>query len=632
MLDRPSFRSPRQESGMSAVLPNPSQVADHSTSPAAYTAPTKPPRLWPAQILVALYWIGILIVTIFFKATFTQFLVQFYTPMLLALGVVVWWLCLSRLPLAARFFGVAAFFAGGLVAYGFADKSMFAHKFFPMGLIMSALPLATTAVVLWLLVSRGATTRLSWLGLLAVSLLGWGYSDLVRVDGITGDLQAARSWRWNPTAEDKFLEERSKVVHSENAKPAAPAEPVELVASVGDWPEFRGALRDGCVRGVQIDADWTAHPPREAWRRRVGPGWSSFAVVGDYVFTQEQRGEVEAVLCLNLATGEEIWSHEDQARFWEVVAGAGPRATPTFHAGKLYTFGGSGRLNCLDAASGRLIWSRDVAVDADVKPPQWGFSSSPLVAQDVVTVFIGGPKESKKEKGIVAFDAAMGEKKWSGGQGTHSYSSPQLLRSAGEEQVLMVSDYGLEAFAPGSGKLLWEHQWYLQGIFRVCQPHVIGDSQILVGTGMGNGTRLLTIAKTGDKWQITENWTSKDLKPYFNDFVSRDGYLYGFDGEILVCVDLATGKKQWKKGRYGHGQALLIGDQGLLVITSEETGEVILAEATPKDLVERGKIHALTGKTWNHPVIAGGKLLVRNGEEMACFDLGQTIAVAAVIP
>ena len=610
---------------MSVLLPNPTPMTKDTASATVPSLQPVKPRLWPAQILVALYWIGLLIVTIFFRATFTQFMVMFWTPMLLAVGIAVWWLFFSRLPLAERISGVAALMAGGLLALFFADKSM------PMGLIMNGIPVAITAAVLWLIVTRGATTHLSWAGLIAISLLSWAYFDLLRVDGITGDLQAARSWRWNPTAEDKFLEERVKLARSESGK-AASAPPVELVASVGDWPEFRGALRDGCVRGVQIDADWAAHPPRELWRRRVGPGWSSFAVIGDYVFTQEQRGDAEAVVCLNLATGEEIWSHEDKSRFWDVVSGAGPRATPTFYTGKLYTFGGSGRLNCLDAASGRLIWSRDVAVDADVKPPPWGFSSSPLVAQGVVTVFIGGTKESKKEKGIVAVDAATGEKKWSGGQGMHSYSSPQLFTSGGEQQILMVSDYGLEAFEPATGKLLWDHKWYLDGIFRVCQPHIIGDSQILIGTGMGNGTRLLTIAKSGDKWQITENWTSKDLKPYFNDFVSKDGYLYGFDDSILVCIDLATGKKTWKKGRYGHGQVLLIGDQGLLIITTEETGEVVLAEPSPKDLVERGKIQALPGKTWNHPVIAGGKLLVRNGEEMVCFDLGQTAALAASAP
>jgi outer membrane protein assembly factor BamB len=147
------------------------------------------------------------------------------------------------------------------------------------------------------------------------------------------------------------------------------------------------------------------------------------------------------------------------------------------------------------------------------------------------------------------------------------------------------------------------------------------NSQLLVGTPMMEGTRQLSISKEGEEWKVTEGWTSKDLKPYFNDAVLYDGHLYGFDGDILICIDPATGKKKWKKGRYGHGQALLVGDQGLLIVISDK-GEAILIEPSPKELIERGRFQALSGKTWNHPVLTGtARLLVRNSEEMACYDL-----------
>jgi len=184
----------------------------------------------------------------------------------------------------------------------------------------------------------------------------------------------------------------------------------------------------------------------------------------------------------------------------------------------------------------------------------------------------------------------------------------------------MVSEHGLEAFDATTGQLLWEHEWNLKDFFRVCQPHILGDSQILLGTGMSNGTRLLTIANEGGKWAVTEGWTSKDLSPYFNDFVSLKGHLYGFDGEFVVCIDAATGKKKWKKRGYGHGQVLLVGDGGQMLVISDK-GEAALTEVSPEGLTERGKFQALTGKTWNHPVIAGGKLLLRNAEEMACFEV-----------
>ena len=257
-----------------------------------------------------------------------------------------------------------------------------------------------------------------------------------------------------------------------------------------------------------------------------------------------------------------------------------------------------------------------MAKDADAKPPQWGFSSSPLVAGGLAIVFAGG----KDGKSVLAYDATTGDLRWSGGKGVHSYSSGQLATIAGQEQVLMTSDYGLQAFEPASGKVLWEHEWSIKDFFRVVQPHLVGTNQVLLGTGMSYGTRLLDITNEGDEWKLSEKWTSKDLKPYFNDFVQLGEYLYGFDGEILACIDLATGRKKWKKGRYGHGQVLLVGESGQLLIISDQ-GEAVLAEVNPTGLTERSKFKALNGKTWNHPVIAGGKLLVRNGEEMACYEL-----------
>jgi outer membrane protein assembly factor BamB len=602
------------------------------------------PRLWPAAALAVVFWIAWSYGKFGTTNQFAQFMTMFWAPIVLTLGLIVWWLFFSRLPWVSRLWGVGSQVFCFLVAYLLSHKSVNW-----MGLMMYGLPISLSAAVVWLLSTGGARTLAGWAGLVVIGLVTLGYSDLIRIDGITGDLVAERSWRWTATAEDRFLAEQKKRQAAE--KPAAaPAATViaALVAEPGDWTDFRGPARDGHVRGVSISTDWKAQPPKELWRRLVGPGWSSFAVVGDRAFTQEQRGPDEAVVCIDVNTGDQVWDHVDKARFEEVVAGAGPRATPTFHDGKIYALGARGTLNCLDAATGKEIWRpRDILKDVGLKdPPAWGFSSSPLVVQGIVTVFGGGEAEkidekakaksaaeadSKagektdkppgKTKGVLAYDVATGDLKWSGGKGTHSYSSPQLATIEGVEQILMESDRGVEAFDPTTGKLLWEHEWYLQGMFRVCQPLVVEGQQVLIGTGMDSGTRLVTVAKEGDKWNVTENWTSKELKPYFNDFVAQGGHVYGFDGNIFTCLDLETGKRQWKKGRFGYGQALFVGDTGLALITSD-TGELILAEATPQSLVERARIPALKGKTWNHPVLtSSGKLLLRNGEEMACYDL-----------
>ncbi|HZL88517.1 MAG TPA: hypothetical protein VFB96_09115 [Pirellulaceae bacterium] len=314
-----------------------------AAKPAAAAAP-KAPRLIVPLLVVTAYWVGWVVVTFGFPATFTQFLYLFWSPMIIAAVLLIWFLALSRLAWLDRLWTVVAVAAGGCLATLLCDRSM------GFGLIMYALPVALTAVVVWLVVTRGAPTLTMRLGLLAVALLSWGYFTLLRIDGVDGNLSPARSWRWDQTAEQKRLAELA------SAAKAPQKEPLTLPAvSAADWPEFRGQSRDGAVRGTHFDPDWKAHPPRELWRRRIGPGWASFATVGNVAFTQEQRGEMEAVICFDLESGNQLWEHLDKARFWEVVAGAGPRATPTFHEGKLYTQGASGRLNCLDAATGKVI-------------------------------------------------------------------------------------------------------------------------------------------------------------------------------------------------------------------------------------------------------------------------------------
>jgi outer membrane protein assembly factor BamB len=598
-------------------------VATVPAKPSAAPAARKPRVVMPLLVMAA-YWVGWLVMTFFFPATFSQFLYLFWSPMIIAAVLLIWFVFFSGLSWLDRLWTVLWLAGGGALAVLLCDRSM------AFGLIMYAMPVAMTAVVAWLASLRGAPTLTMRVGLVAVSLASWGYFTLIRVDGIDGNLSARRSWRWDETAEQKRLAELA------SAAPAAQKATIPS-PSAADWTDFRGPARDGVIRGTRLDPDWEAKPPRELWRRRIGPGWSSFVTIGNIAFTQEQRGEQEAVISFDLDTGAPIWEHVDKARFWEVVAGAGPRATPTFSDGKLYTQGASGLLNCLDAATGSLLWSRDILVDANPRnaekssdepkpaPPQWGFSGSPLVTNGVVIAFAGG----KGGQSVLAYDAATGEPKWNAGKGTHSYSSPQLVSLDGADQVLMVSDFGVESFHPQTGKLLWEHDWTIQGIFRVCQPQVLSGGRILLGTPMSGGTRLLSVARDGEDWKIAEEWTAEDFKPYFNDFVIHEGYLYGFDGSIFTCIDLETGQRQWKKGRYGHGQVLLAADQGLMIVISE-SGELVLIEADSRKLVERGRLKALAGKTWNHPVIAGNKLLVRNAEEMACYELAEAAVIGAV--
>lgn len=564
------------------------------------------PPLVIAVAIVALFWSVRLFGDVVLSGTPGQFMIMVFAPLVTSLLLLIWWLGLSRMPWIDRIWGPASLILGGVIAGQLADKSM------QLGMVIFAIPVVLTAVVAWLVITSARSSWMHRAGITLVCLVTWNYFTLLRVDGIDGSMAVSQSWRWEPTAEDEFLAQKS--VTTAPAKTEAAAEP--LVATDADWTEFRGKNRISSITGVNLARDWKTTPPKEIWRRRVGPGWGSFAVVGDHVFTQDQRGENEAIVCFSLATGDERWIYEHPARFWEVVAGAGPRATPTFFAGRLYTLGGSGKLHCLDAASGEMIWARDIAIDADAKPPEWGFSSSPLVTDELVCVFAGG--EGAKE--LLAYDRMSGELRWSAGDGKLSYSSPQLITIAGKEQLLFASNLGLEAFSLADGKPLWKHDWKIEGMARVVQPQVLDGSKLLLGTGYGYGTMLLEVAAEGEQFATKELWLSKEMKPYFNDFVIHREHLFGFDGAIFGCVDLADGKRAWKKGRYGHGQVLLLADQSLLVVISE-TGELVLLEANPEKFVELAKLQVLDGKTWNHPVIVGRQLLVRNGAEVACYEL-----------
>ena len=381
-----------------------------------------------------------------------------------------------------------------------------------------------------------------------------------------------------------------------------------------EWEGFRGPARDSIIRGVQIETDWAKSPPAAIWRRPIGPGWSSFAVAGDVLYTQEQRGDDEIVAAHKVSTGEPVWRHRDAARFYESNGGPGPRGTPTLHDGRVYTVGATGIVNALDAATGAVIWSRNAVTDTGVTIPGWGITSSPLVVNDMVVVAASGR--------LVAYDVASGKPRWTKSTGGGSYSSPQLVTIGGVTQILFVGGGGATGLAIADGTILWKHPLWQPAIGIVQSAVVDGDIVIAPADAMGGiGMQRLAVTHGPSGWTAAERWTSRGLKPNFNDFVIHNGYAYGFDGTILSCIDIKDGARKWKGGRYGGGQLVLLADQDLLLVISEE-GELALVKAAPDQFTEvAAKIPAIEGKTWNHPVVIGDLLLVRNGQEMAAFRL-----------
>ena len=238
-----------------------------------------------------------------------------------------------------------------------------------------------------------------------------------------------------------------------------------------------------------------------------------------------------------------------------------------------------------------------------------GLLGSPLVVDDLVIVATGGV--------LAAYDASSGARRWIGPAADDGYTSPHLLTIDGVTQVVHMSGTGLTSVTPADGKVLWQHPW--KG-YPIVQPSQTPDGGILIVANESSGTRRVAVARGAGGWTVEERWTSNGLKPWFNDFVVHKGYAFGFDGTILSCIDLADGTRKWKGGRYGGGQLVLLPDEDALLVLSEE-GELALVSATPDAFKELGRAPGITGKTWNHPVVAGSILLVRNGEEMAAFRL-----------
>jgi outer membrane protein assembly factor BamB len=571
----------------------------------------KPIRLWPGIAAVVVQWLAWFVVPFFIPAAMMYGML---VGVICGLAVLVWWLFFSRAPWVERLGAIA------LMVIAVVLTKRIVHPSIAGGMMGMMLPVFSIPVLgLALVVSLTATRHLSRgprrAIMAAAILLGCGVFTLIRTGGITGEAKMDLHSRWTKTPEEKLLEATDEPITPVVNGPVAATN--EKAETNPGWPGFRGPKRDSIVRnGVRVETDWSAKPPVQIWRRPIGPGWSSFAVQDNLLYTQEQRGNDEVVSCYNLATGQPVWRHRDAARFYESNAGAGPRGTPTLSNGRVYTFGATGILNALDGRNGSVVWSRNAATDTKTKVPTWAFASSPLVVGDVVIVATAGA--------LAAYDVSTGNQRWLGPPtGRGGYSSPHLATIGGTAQVLLVNGEGAMSVNPADGTLLWKHAWEGDSIV---QPAVTADGDVLIGSGSGLGSEVgvlrIAVAHGSGGWTTKERWTSIGLKPYFNDFVLHKDLAFGFDGSDIACIDLNTGERKWKGGSYGHGQIVLLPDQDLLLVVSEE-GELALVKATSDQFTELARFKAIAGKTWNHPVLVGDILLVRNSEEMAAFRVSQ---------
>lgn len=454
------------------------------------------------------------------------------------------------------------------------------------------------ATLIWLLL----LSRLRWkwrlVGFAAMLVL----PGLVKMDGHTGSFFPQFSWRWTKSSATGIPELVGKVADEGTVIPTEGAE---------HFPRFLGAEMSNWIPGALLPKDWSGSVPKELWRKQIGEGWAAFSVAGDYAYTMEQRGESEMTICYELKTGDAVWFHSEEVRFEESMGDDGPRSTPTVVDGKVFSYGATGILNCLDARTGEKIWGKDLLKEVGHSVPKWAKSCSPLVVDGKVVVTLG----SKAQKNLAAYEVASGELLWRSGDYSSSYASPVVATLAGKRQIVAIQQTSVDGYEIESGDILWSFP-IGNPQSNCASPLIVGDT-VITSSGYGYGTHRISVGKSDEGFTATEMWHSRKLKSKFANLIIKDGFAYGLNDGRMVCLDLQDGKLQWRGTNFGHGQLLGVGDH---IIVQQEQGEITILEATPKEEAEVISFDALEHRTWNNPVVAGNILLIRNDREAIAFQ------------
>jgi outer membrane protein assembly factor BamB len=379
------------------------------------------------------------------------------------------------------------------------------------------------------------------------------------------------------------------------------------------WTNFRGPNRDGRYDEMAVLTNWPAQGLPLVWKEPVGVGYASVTVADGRAYTIEQRRGQEVVAAYDVNTGRETWTQSWNAEYNDET-GDGPRTTPTWDDGWLYALGATGELRCLNAKTGAVRWGKNILSDNGADNLMWAMAASPLVVDDKVIVLPGG----SGGKSVVAYNKNTGAPVWRAQNDRQAYVSPMLVTLAGRRQILVVSASRVFGLAPEDGALLWSQSWDTDNGINVSQPIIVDNNRFFISSGYGKGAALVEVAGSGGNYQARSIWTNINMKNKFNSSVLHEGYVYGLDEGILTCLDVNTGARKWKGGRYGYGQ--IIAASGHLIVMSD-SGELALVKANPNEYTEVARFGALAGKTWNYPAIAGGKLFVRNAKEMAVYKI-----------
>lgn len=377
-----------------------------------------------------------------------------------------------------------------------------------------------------------------------------------------------------------------------------------------DWPQWRGAARDGQAGPGKLADSWPAEGPPVVWRKDIGAGFSSPSVVGDALYVAYAKGDEETLFRLDATTGKEVWALSLGDNFEEEY-GAGPRATPTVDGDLVFMTSSLGKVVAVDAASGRRRWAVDLHAGGGYGR---GYASSPLVVGSLVVVQgaeSGGPS-------IFALERRSGKVAWTAERGRAAASSPMLLTFAGEPQIVSAYAGGLVGLSPRDGRRLWQFPWRTHYGLNIATPLLLPADRVLISAGYDQGAAAVQVARRGIVWAAEPAWTNRKFRNHFSSSVLVGGEIYGFDNNFLACLDAATGEERWRARGYGKGS--LIAADGKLLVLSDQ-GALALVRPDPKAHQELARASVLPGRSWTAPVMAAGFAYLRNHEQLVRLDL-----------
>ena len=398
-------------------------------------------------------------------------------------------------------------------------------------------------------------------------------------------------------------------------------------AGGSQWPAFRGPKGDDISPDTGLLKEWPTGGPKQLWvYDKAGMGYSGFSIVDGRLYTMGSRGEDVTVVCVDIATGKELWAQavsKDDQQGYNTGWGNGPRGTPTYSEGHVYTIDPKGAVACLNAETGAAVWKKHLVDDFKGTPGSWGFSESPLIDGANLVLAPGG-----NEAGMVTLDKKTGEVIWKASElkpGKAEYATIIPTEINGIKQYVKLFEQQLVGVAAADGKLIWSSPW--GGKTAVIPTPIVAGNEIYISSGYGAGCKLVRISPDN---QASDVWENKTMTNHHGGVIKVGDHLYGFsDAKGLICQDWKTGEMVWnEKGQFTTKGSVHVAD-GQIYALNEDDGTLTLVDVDPKEFKQKGQFKLdpqspnrnPKGKVWTHPVVIGGKLYLRDQEYVVCYDV-----------